>query len=75
MTKDERLLREIYKKLQTGRETVNPFDIGHDLGFKDHQITIILRGLMQANLVKRFAPEEVALTSRGQEVALTLVKG
>ncbi|NGX54473.1 MAG: hypothetical protein KR126chlam2_00084 [Chlamydiae bacterium] len=75
MTKDERFLREIYKKLQAGEETVNPFDIGHDLSFTNHQIINILRGLMQANLVKRFTSEEVALTPRGQEVAVTLVGG
>lgn len=74
MTKDERFLIEIYKRLKaTKKETLNPYLLGKELGHKEHLIGNILRNLMQANLVKRFSPEEIGLTPRGSEVAESLI--
>ena len=72
MTKEEKLLLELYKRLQD-RETVDPSSVGRELGFSRRQINNILNGLMKANFVKRFAPDEVVLTSLGEELARSLL--
>jgi Mn-dependent DtxR family transcriptional regulator len=72
MTKDEKLLLEMYKGLSPENHLVNPFKIGKKLGYSDHQIKTILNGLLQANLIKRFEPMDFGLTERGKEIAKTL---
>lgn len=74
MTKDERFLIEIYRKLkESDRETCNPEDIALELGYNTRLMNNILKGLMQANLVKRYTPDEITLTPRGFEVARSLL--
>lgn len=73
MTKDELFVKELYKHLKE-QETVDPFLVGRRLGYSERQVKNILRGLMQANFVKRFAEGEVALTSLGEELARSLLK-
>lgn len=75
MTKDEKLLLEIYKKIREKGDfnsSVDPLPIGKELGYKDHLIKNILRGLMQANLLKKYSENEIALTERGKELAKEL---
>ena len=72
MTRDERFLKEIYKIHQKGKKRINPQKLGAVLGLSERQIASILRGLMRSNLVKRLGPDEIGLTPRGEEVALTL---
>lgn len=74
MTKDERFLVEMYRKMSESGETIDPYQVGKGLGYNDHLITNILKMLMQANLVKRYDPHSVALTVRGQEVARSMAK-
>lgn len=73
MTKDERFLMELYKQHEKKVEFVDPKKIAEILGFKEHLTKNILKGLIQANLVKRYTPDEVALTERGREVARSLL--
>ncbi|MCC5831451.1 MAG: hypothetical protein JJU12_00205 [Chlamydiales bacterium] len=74
MTKDERFLVELYKKLKGDLEsTCNPYLLGRELNYKEHLMKNILKGLMQANLVKRYSEEEIGLTKRGREVAESLM--
>lgn len=74
MTKDEKFLITLYRHVQ-GREetTYNPRLLAKEMGWNDHLLNNVLKGLMQANLVKRYSPEEIGLTSRGLEVAEGLV--
>ena len=74
MTKDERLLLEIYKETLAGGKVVNPLKIAQRLGFKEKLTQNILRGLMQANFLKRYTPEEFSLTPGGVEMARSLLK-
>lgn len=75
MTKDERLLIELYRETQKNKPegTVNLLQVATALGFKEKLTREILKGLMQANLVKWSTSEEVALTERGIEVARSLL--
>lgn len=66
MTKDERFLIELSRRGES-----DPLALGKSLGYKEHLVNNILRGLMQANLVKRIGAC-VALTARGEEVAREL---
>ena len=70
MTKDERLLLELYNSEEGVEQSV----LMEKLHFSPRQIKTILQGLMQANLVKRFGPDEVGLTERGRTVAQSLKK-
>lgn len=75
MTKDERFLLQIYKHLQSHHNldgVVDPEVIRKELNFTDHLLKNILKGLMQANLVRRYSNEEIGLTERGKEVAKQL---
>ncbi len=72
MTKDEKLLLEMFRNLSQEEKTVDPFKIGKKLGYSEHQIKTILQGLLQANLVKRFEPTDFRLTERGVETAKKL---
>lgn len=74
MTKDEKLLVEIYRSLDPVDEVADPYAVGEKIGFKEKLVKNILQGLMQANLVKRYGPNEVGLTERGREVVSTLIK-
>lgn len=73
MTKDELFVKELYKRLQE-RETIDPYFVGRKLGYSERQIKNILQGLMQANFVKRYSSDEVALTPLGEELARSLLK-
>ncbi len=73
MTKDERFLVELYRKLRENLDaTCDPHSIANELNYNERLMKNILRGLMQANLVKRYSEEEIGLTERGLEVARTL---
>lgn len=73
MTKDERFLVELYKELKENLDgTIDPHIIAKKLGLKDHLLKNILQGLIQANLVKRYSPDEIGLTERGIGVAESL---
>lgn len=76
MTKDERFLIALYKKIQTSPsdEWINPHPIGKSLGYQDHLLNNILRGLAQANLIKQEGPEAVKLTTRGEAVVKSLLQ-
>ncbi len=70
MTKDERFLLELYRKLQeSGGDYFDPQKIADSLGYNERLTKNILNGLMRANLVKRRSEGEVSLTERGLEVA------
>lgn len=74
MTKDEKFLITLYRHVQGKEEGIyNPRLLAKELGWTDHLLNNVLKGLMQANLVKRYSPEEIGLTSRGLEVAEGLV--
>jgi Mn-dependent DtxR family transcriptional regulator len=76
MTKDERFLLEILRASQALSEhdgCVNPLQIAKKLGYKENLTKEILKGLRQANLIKIFGTEEIALTDRGKEVASALL--
>lgn len=73
MTKDERFLAELYRTLHGDLEgSVDPNAIAEKLGYNERLIKNILKGLMRANLVARYSPEEIGLTARGLEVAQSL---
>lgn len=73
MTKDERFLIELYRLLEGKSDrTIDPHRVAVVLGYKEHLMKNILKGLMQANLVKRYSPDEVGLTARGIDVARSL---
>jgi DNA-binding MarR family transcriptional regulator len=73
MTKDERFLIELYRKLRENPDGVcDPRLIAKELNYNERLMKNILKGLMQANLVKRYSDEEVGLTERGREVAESL---
>lgn len=73
MTKDEKLLVEIYKALQKS-ETADPYALGEKLGFREKLVGNIVRLLQQANFVKQHAPNEVILTPHGINLAKSLIK-
>lgn len=74
MTKDERLLIEMYRLLSGVEETVDPYQVGKRLGYNERMTTSILHVLMQANLAKRYGPHQVTLTARGRQVAESILK-
>jgi Mn-dependent DtxR family transcriptional regulator len=75
MTKDERLILEIYQRiLKTKKTTANALEIGASLGYKEHLVRNIIQGLMKANLVKGIGPEKVGLTDGGKELAQSLLE-
>lgn len=73
MTKDERFLIELYKRGSSVDTAIDPYPIAKALGFQDHLMGNILRGLAQANLVSREGTD-VKLTPRGEEVVRHLLK-
>lgn len=73
MTKDERFLVELYRELNGDVDkTCDPHQLAQELNYNEHLTKNILKGLMQANLVKSYSPDEVGLTQRGLEVAQSL---
>ena len=69
MTKDERFLLEMYRKLETLDDTLDPYQLAKDLGYSERLTQNILRGLCQANFIKKYDEDEVGLTERGIELA------
>jgi Mn-dependent DtxR family transcriptional regulator len=75
-TKDERFLIELYRAVLSSHDpegSVNPIPIAKRLGYKENLTKNILKGLRQANLIVIYGPEEVLLTSRGVDVAHSLI--
>ncbi len=74
MTKDERYLVEVYKSVKTPTECTSAKSITDKLGFKEKLTQNILRGLMQANLVKWCDADQICLTDRGVKVVQSLLQ-
>lgn len=71
MTRDERFLVELFLLTQNSiDEGIDSLEVGKKLGYKEKLIYNILRGLMQANFVKRVDDDAIKLTPQG----LALVK-
>lgn len=69
MTKDERFLIELLKR----GETATCKEMASALSLSEKQFKNILKGLMQANFIKRLSDEKITLTSRGVDVAQDLL--
>ncbi len=73
MTKDEKYLVELYRRLQDDLEgSYDPLLLAKELKFSDRLVQNILRGLMQANFVKYTSSKKISLTDRGCELAQSL---
>ena len=73
MTKDERLLLELFKVAPRDVDLpFNPQPVIQRLGYKEHLVKEIFKGLVKANLIKIIAPDEILLTEGGRTLALTL---
>lgn len=73
MTRDERFLIGLYEFLLDSEGAIPPMHIAKPLGYNEKLTKNILRGLCQANLVKMSGPDAISLTSRGREVARSLL--
>lgn len=75
MTKDERFLIEIFKKANEAGDpfcAVDPMQVAQHIGFSPRQAGTILRGLCQANFLKKQG-DRVHLTPRGEELVRSLI--
>jgi Mn-dependent DtxR family transcriptional regulator len=73
MTKDERLLLELFKAAPRNPNTpFNPKPVIKRLGYKEHIVKEIFKGLAKANLIKVFSPNEILVTEGGRALARSL---
>ena len=76
MTKDERLLVELFRAAQASGDLeglINPQEIAKKLGYREVLIKNILKGLRQANFIKIYNSEEVVVTEQGRALVDSLL--
>lgn len=77
MTKDERFLLEIFRRIQAKGDpkgTIDALKLGKELGMRDHLAGNILGGLMKANFIKKYGENEFGLTELGRKIAQSLMQ-
>lgn len=78
-TKEERYLLRIYElALKAGdlQHPLNRYDAGKTISLSPKGVDAICHVLMRANFLKKGEnPDQVVITKRGEELALTLLRG
>ncbi len=74
MTRDERFLIQVYKMTHAVKvKDISPEKVGASLAYSERLIKNILRGLMQANFLRRTHGENIQLTEQGLELIKSLI--